>query len=93
MPNYRLFLPKRFGYSMFGDKDCECPQIKQRYSVYDRFISTPIVSIEKELYDGNVYNLTTESETYMTTAFAVHNCKQVLRTKPHNTKLKARMRR
>jgi intein/homing endonuclease len=90
---YRLFLSKRFANKMFGDSDCECPEVKQRYSVYDHFMTTPIVSIEKIPYDGEVHNLATDSQTYMTSAFLVHNCKQVLRTKPHNTKLKARMRR
>ena len=42
--------------------------------MFDDYIITPVKNITKEEYNGNVYNLETEDQTYLVSNAIVHNC-------------------
>jgi hypothetical protein len=47
---------------------------KVRYRILEKYIATPIRAVAKENYNGYVYNLETEDETYLVSNAVVHNC-------------------
>lgn len=59
---------------------------------HGHFMTVPIAEITSEPFEGKVYNLHTESETFATAGFLVHNCGYRLRTKPRNTGYKQKVR-
>jgi len=49
---------------------------------YGEFIGSPVMDVTKTRYEGKVYNLETESHSFMTSAFLTHNCGLHLRFTP-----------
>ena len=46
----------------------------KHYVVSERYIATPVRSVERTVYNGVVYNLETEDNTYTVHNVIVHNC-------------------
>ena len=53
-----------------------------RHIDYGEFIGSPVMDVTKVHFEGKVYNLETESHSYMTSAFLTHNCGLHLRFTP-----------
>lgn len=80
-----------------GEQDvAESPYTNRRPVWADGYLWTPLVSVEDELFDGNVHNLQTDCGTYIAENIAVHNCGldptlewKKGQKRPYNAKLKA----
>jgi len=72
--SYHITFQTKAIYSILGRDDTELPLISKKATsfIYDNKIWFPITKITKNSYDGLVYNINTESNTYLS-SFVVHN--------------------
>ncbi len=77
---YRITITGNSIEKMSKILEVDHPFIRQRSKTFSRgkitknFLWVPVVSVNREKYDGKVFNLKTEAETYALNGFAVHNC-------------------
>lgn len=51
---------------------------KSQAKIFDNFIVTPIRKLNSRVYEGDVYNLETDDNTYLVSNALVHNCRKTL---------------
>lgn len=59
--------------TLYNTATHECSS-NQKHGVTENYISVPITSVEKTFYNGNVYNIRTEDNTYLVSNAVIHNC-------------------